>query len=375
MPKLNDHGLGGGGGKALGVPVFPFSNNTEIFVEDLENYETFNKVYGDATGEAPVNFNSNAHCVIGDEIFIFGTSNTIAECYKYNVKTKVWTKLSNSINTSKIDWMVPDKLNGNISIYYGEVGGTIYKYTISSNTHTFILDTSSYHKFKNSKAVYNNAHIWTSGGNYASNQNNLFYSFSLRTNGFTKRTNLPIGMVQHGMVSHGDSIYFFGGTAYGQRAYRYDVSTATFTQLTNIPDPYYEGPCISDDNFIYLINSAYDSANDNRIWIYDIVANTYTVHAEGGTNVNRSNGHAGIIDDLIYVIGGTNGPKTGYSMRLLAGKLKQALLIRLFKNTKLYTDGDVSLNDESLVKSNGVVNIPSDGEYLLVDASYATIGG
>ena len=35
MPRLNDHGLGGGG-KSLGVPVYPL-NKKKVVKEDLEN--------------------------------------------------------------------------------------------------------------------------------------------------------------------------------------------------------------------------------------------------------------------------------------------------------------------------------------------------
>lgn len=372
MPKLNEHGLGGGG-KAIGVPVYPFSNNTEIFIEDLETYDVFNKIYGDATAEAPVEFKSNAHCVIGDEMFFIGTRSTVGECYKYNVKTREWTKLSNNMASNTPVWAVVDELNGGTDIYYGATT-VIYKYDTLTDTHSHVFNVTAY-PLTDTRVVYNNGSIWISGGNYNSNYRQMFYQFSLRDYTFTKLTNLPVAMYAHGMVSHGDSIYLFGGITNPTIAYRYDVLNATFTSLANIPNNFHSGLCVSDDNFIYLINSGSNTASYNRIWIYDIAANKYTEHVEEGTAVNRADGHAGIIDDLIYVIGGTNGPKTGYSMRLIAGKLKQALLIRLFKNTKLYTDGNMSLNGESLDENNGAVTIPSDGEYTIVDASYATIGG
>ena len=125
MPKLSDHGLGGGS-KAIGVPIYPL-NTVDTLKKDYTN-GTWGQYYGDTTATAPVNLQGHASSVYGDEIYFIGHNSSASECYKYNVKTRVWTKLKDAPTTDNKSWAVTIGTD----IWYG-ANGYIFRYNIGNH--------------------------------------------------------------------------------------------------------------------------------------------------------------------------------------------------------------------------------------------------
>ena len=77
------------------------------------------------------------------------------------------------------------------------------------------------------------------------------------------------------------NIYLFGGAYnsnsarnYSQRAYKVDISTGTYTRLTDIPTYFVSGAATAIGSFIYLFGST--SGNSFMAYRYNTTNNTYT---------------------------------------------------------------------------------------------------
>lgn len=388
MPNLSNHGLGGGG-KALGVPVYPFETTTGI----IENSNgTLDAYYGnDMIATAPENIQGQASCQIGDEMYFIGTATNKGHCFKYNLRTKIWTRLSDSpYGGSDKEWAVPFMTD----IYYG-TGNLIVKYDTSSNTHT---SQGTFRYFAGSRATTDGENIYISGGNYSDSFKKMFNRFNPTTKEMDTLSEIPIELYNHGCIynEYGE-IYLFmpyqygisgGGTLYVTRVLRYTIKNDTFTVMSEINDFAYTGGMITISNgYIYLINSSYNEDMYNGVCIYDYKRTmTGTILSDSPTA--RYSGHVGVLDNVIYMIGGANGLLSGDAMIVIKGETSVASVCLLCKSSKVYTDGNVvggTITDfknkiivsdaVTLEKVNGAVRIPTDGKYALVGSSYATIGG
>ena len=386
MPRLNDHGLGGGG-KGLGVPVYPLIS-VDVKIKDKSG--TVYELYGENTAKAPFSLCKQASCVIGDEIYFIGTGDQILYCYTYNVKTRVWTQLANTPASTDKCWAVAIGSN----IYYCAEGETnIYVYHTSNNTHE--VYTSAPIHLNNSRATSDGANIYIFGGNYTSAYQKYAYKFDVIAKTFTRLTDMPTPRYDHSVVYCSDGyIYIFGGfTSAGMKTgHKYNTYTDTYTQLANIPINFYRGMIADVDDYIYLINSY--AENNKGLYRYDKNTNTFTT-LENTPN-QRYYGHANVIENVIYMMGYSTGgdlAKRGESMLSIAllDGTKKMKIIRLVKNSKLYTNADVATGEVTrydntnllnikndlkyMTKSNNVVTVNNDGEYILINGTYATIGG
>ena len=379
MPKLNDHGLGGGG-KVLGVPVYPLDTISALIEDDVNG--TFQQFNGDTTATAPEDIYQQASCVVGDEMYFIGTYTNTAHCYKYNVKTKVWTRLADCLTTFDKSWAV----NIGSDIYYsGEK--MIYRYDITHDSHTESTAFTPYSLIK-SRACTDGRDIYIFGGSATVNNRQYAYKVNISTDfSKTQLTNIPVAMYGHGCVYGEDGfIYLFGGDVNSKSAYRYNIASNVYEKLNDIPFTYAGGLIAKIDNHIYLIDSAL--LTTGIMYGYNIVNGSYTKLSN--PEVKRDHGHAGVVDGVIYMIGGYNNTryKNGNSMLVIKGTPINVVIQTLVKGVKCYSNGDVMVctikeimgqlivsSERTLEKINGAVVIPNDGEYVVVDSNYVTIGG
>ncbi|MBO5870831.1 MAG: hypothetical protein J6Q89_08790 [Clostridia bacterium] len=375
MPKLNDHGLGGGG-KSIGVPVYPYVSS-QALREDLEN-GTIRELWGDNTATAPVNVNiyEQASCVIGDEMYFIGNNTSYAECYKYNVKTKSWTKLSDSPDANAKNWAEAIGTD----IYYGAYN-YIYKYDTLNDTHSSM---GTFRRFKDSRSCTDGTYIYISGGNETTSMRSLMEKYDPTNNTITDLTDSPVPRYKHCMIYGGDGyIYIFGGTGSLVTAYKYSIAEDKHAALAEIPFNYQNGMIAKVYDYIYLINS---SSSNSTLCRYDMLDDTYRTLS--ATPTYRYYGHAGVIDNVIYMIGGAGGNTSGDTMLVTKVTELSVAILNLPSGCRCYTDGDVIDGEmtnfggynlltggSTLGKVNGVVSIPDDGDYIIVDGTYLTTGG
>lgn len=381
MPKLNDHGLGGGG-KVLGVPVYPHTNDGVLYGSNSGTYREFKGPDGVSGSHYA---SGDASSVKGDEFYILG-GRPHASCVKYNVKTKIWTTIASADDYERT-WAVTigDDIYYNSTTY-------IKKYDTVNNKHSSVVKHPG--NLIGSRAVADSTgeNIYIFGGESGYGMN--AYKFNISNNTFTKLTDVPSEADYHSVIyGYNNKIYIFGGTTNPQYAYEYNPSTDSYTQLTNIPMRYYNGLIACIRGFyqyqnIYLINTS-NTSYAKYAYVYHITKKTYT--RLSNTTYNRYNGHAGVIDNVIYMIGGSNATETVgavESMFIIQAIDRPILRTQLLKNTKIYTDGPVRYNalneilgltvmtDGTAVKRvDGMATIPDDNEYVMHDASYVTIGG
>lgn len=373
MPKLSDHGLGGGG-KAIGVPIYPFTMS-DVFIED-ENGTLVAK-YGDAITTIPESSYGNSGCANSDNVYLIGVLNNSKNCYKYNVKSKQWSKIADS--TSSGTWAVS---KGNY-IYYGDSSTNIYKYHTLNNTHSLLTGNASY--MGNSGATIDGDDIYIFGGNRNSGYRIKARKVNVTSTNYSLLKDIPSEMYNHVVVNGGNGyIYLFGGQVDSTTSYKYNIANDTYTAISESPMGCYGTMGVRIDNYIYLINSAH-SLYTKSIYAYDILTDTYT--SLGTTPYARQYGVAGEIDGDIYMVGGGTSSTiqiSGESVRI--GKIASLKLLhqRLTKGCKVYTDGNINTGtvnnkifeqETTLEKVNGVATIPADDEYFIIGGNYATIGG
>lgn len=375
MANLEDHGLGGGG-KSLGVPIYPLHDRT-IFArhDSLGSYVNYN---GGGITKGIYNLIENASSVVGDSIYFMGTNSGSAYACKYNTSTDKWTTLANCTDDSNKYWAVTI----NDIVYYGGYS-KISKYDPTNNTHTVLFTHSS--NFNGAKADTDGTDIYIFGGTSGLTS---AYKYSVVNNTLTTLANIPINMTQHSVKYGGDGyFYLFGGSKNPNTAYKYNISTNAYTSILAIPYSHYNAMITRIRSTIYLIDG-YDSSVQQLLYAYNINANTYT--ALPNLQSKRYTGHAHVVDYLTYIIGG--GAKTldptGGDIALIDRLYKNKMTQMGFsKNTKVYYNGAMSngiryvmgypFQDPSkiITKSNNMVVIPEDGLYEIVGGDYATIEG
>lgn len=382
MPRLEDHGIGGTGGKALGVPLYPL----DMFDGYVQNDGgTLRVLEGSSIATIPETSYSNAGCTIGDLIYLIGMKSNENACYKYNVKTREWTKLTDSPYEGLKIWAV----SHGSDIYYGCAGSTsIYKYDTISDTHSLLLSATG-HVMDYSRATIDGDNIYIFGGNSSATYQTYATRVDIANETYTRLKTIPIGMYNHSVVSGGDGyIYLFGGQVNSTIAYKYSIADNVYSAISDIPVSFYGTMIVRIDNYIYLINSA-QSLSKQMIYAYDILTDTYT--SLGSTLKARQYGNAGVVDGVIYMIGGGTGSTTyssGDTIMPIKGEVNTFTSRRLPQGVKVYTDGDVCSGsyidfdgnkvfkvNTTLGKINDVVTTPVDGDYAMIGSSYATMEG
>lgn len=379
MPKLNDHGLGGGG-KPLGIPMYPV--RTHAVLEDNYSNGEWVQYYGDSTATAPFSTDVRAMCNIDHFIYVVGVGGEYTAMYRYDILNRSWTKLTSTPTSDDKSWAV---VIGS-DIWYG-AKGYIFKYSVSSNTHTQIA--SFPYVMQGTEACTDGEYIYIFGGGTSSTYYKTAYKFNISTTTFTQLTNIPVTMAQQGCVYDDGYVYLFGGAFNPTSAYKYSIANNTYTTLATIPFSYENGMIVKLDRYIYLINSYANPKT--QLYAYNIYVTNGSYTALSNTPNGRVYGHAVVYDGVIYMMSGGMTSTTyasGDTMVVMRAKKRTGSYQQLFKGSKCYTDGDVYVGGVSekcgrlilkggsiLGKKNGITTIPNDGKYLILYAKYATIGG
>lgn len=142
------------------------------------------------------------------------------------------------------------------------------------------------------------------------------YKFDTTTNTFTQLSDLPYSGYGIAVAAHGTDLYMFGGcwssTVY-TNAYKYDTLTDTFTQLTSIPYKTGQTGIAINGTDIYLIGGYSGSTQLSNTYKYDILTDTYTQLANLPSKRNAA--AAVLHNNSIYVLGGFNGKSMGDMLR------------------------------------------------------------
>lgn len=113
----------------------------------------------------------------------------------------------------------------------------------------------------------------------------------------------------------GDKIYGFGG--YPKKAFVYDTTNNTLTNLAAFPDNYYNYPCCAYYNnniYIYGGFSTDSSYAANFIRVYNISGNSYSTWTIGSTLSYASS--AVVVKDKLYAICGSSGNSMMYTLKI-----------------------------------------------------------
>lgn len=218
------------------------------------NYK-YNPVTQEMTQNTDIPFNFYRSCIvaIGTDIYLLGSGHVTGTLpksnYKYDTLTDTYTQLAN----------IPYNFYNGCAVSYendiylfGGTGGstTAYKYNVASNTYTQLANIPT--GFQYSSAIVRGGKIYLFGGN-TQNASNYIYVYDIATNSYTSfGVSIPYHFYGGRVALVNSNIYLFGGANAPTNAYKLNLATKTFTQLTNIPRNFQEGESVLFDDSIYL---------------------------------------------------------------------------------------------------------------------------
>ena len=100
------------------------------------------------------------------------------------------------------------------------------------------------------------------------------YKYNISTNTYTRLTDIPYDYRDGSTVAIGTDIYLFGGRA-GNSAYKYNTLTDTYTQLTDVPYTMVFSGIVAIGTDIYLFGSGNGSASQYA-YKYNTLTDAYT---------------------------------------------------------------------------------------------------
>ena len=290
----------------------------EHYISDDEVFTSIGWASTDTTRSIPYTANQASSVSIGDYIYLLSTSSTnYYNNYKYNTKTKEWTKLSDlpirfygsqatvvgtdiylfgsySDSSSynkvyKYDTLTdtytqladaPSDYKYGIAIYkdgfiylLSSYGRNCYKYNISTEVYTSLLsypavDTNP--KPNQVAIVGNYIYVFSSAHDAAQRNAKDAYRYDILENTWTKLSNTPNYIIWSCVASLGSNIYIFGGgdtyyQSYPSYTYKYDTENDTYTRLDNVPyGSYMQGTAVAVNNDIYLLGGNSSNGTVNR---------------------------------------------------------------------------------------------------------------
>lgn len=240
----------------------------DVYILD---YATSGFRYNVVTGESekityPSDCTVNMACTYNDDIYLFGYNSTNA--FKYNTITKEFTQLATAMPRTVTETLEAVLVGEYIYLLGGAWGNTsnntygcAYKYSIANDTYTKLSNTplKSIMGGWACKKVGDKIYIF---GSYSGS--NTMYEYDIASDSYTKKAALgyPIKNAQTLACVIGTDIYYFGthdsSTTYATKAYKYDTTTDTHTQLPDIPHNFYYGysgaAVAYYDNKVYLMS-------------------------------------------------------------------------------------------------------------------------
>lgn len=221
---------------------------------NYSNYK-YNPATQEMTQNTNIPFNFYRSCIvaIGTDIYLLGSGHVIGTLpksnYKYDTLTDTYTQLANIPYNFYNGCAVA--YENNIYLFGGTGGSTTaYKYNVDSNTYTQLTNIPK--GFQYSSAIVRAGKIYLFGGN-VQNSSNFIYVYDISTNSYTSfGLSIPYHFYGGKAVLVNSNIYLFGGNNAPTNAYKLDLISKTFTQLTNIPRKFQEGEAVFFDDSIYL---------------------------------------------------------------------------------------------------------------------------
>ena len=180
-------------------------------------------------------------------------------------------------------------------------------------------------RYNSSVSIGNDVYVFGGATNInAGNETNSLtaYKYNILTDTWTQLTDIPYYFFFGGTVAIGTDIYIFGShnSSYSKRAYKYDTLTDTYTRLTDIPFNYTDMPVTSIGTDIYLFggggwNVAYTA------YKYDTLTDTYTKLSNIPYEFYYTSYEA--VNTDIYLFGGYGGNKKAYKYDTLTDTYTQ----------------------------------------------------
>ena len=216
-------------------------------------------------------------------------------------------------------------IGGDASWNDGIKHNSIFKYTPSTNTVSYITDTTSYVSASSSKylympsaALYGNT-IYIFGGGTSSNYNTRtdeIQTFNVDTGVVaTLSSTLPYTLNQAGACCIGDAIYLFGGTTFASKLsltnaiIKYDIYSGTVSTVATLPNGVNCISAVQYGQYAYLFGGA-NSANSyggSASRCFDLIIRfdsaTNTVTTLDVTLPLASCCVAGLVGNVIYIYG------------------------------------------------------------------------
>ena len=166
--------------------------------------------------------------------------------------------------------------------------------------------------WEGSMANYNNRIYFTGGEGFT----NLLRIYDIATNTWTTGASLPVGVMQHKVVSDNNgSLYVFGGrlasTTATNSVQKYNIATDTWSVVSTIPVQKNQfGAVLGPNGLIYLIAGKDNYGNNSGpffsdVQVYNPCSNTWTTAPSHP--VAHGELAAATVSNGIYAMGGTNG--------------------------------------------------------------------
>jgi len=181
--------------------------------------------------------------------------------------------------TKKGLWLQTNHTYENIildeNVYYGDE----WESSASTPVIPYNANAGSAVNVGNEIYVFGGASQGLSG--YADSLSVKAYKYNLLTDTWTQLTDIPFNYFGGGATSVGTDIYLFGGKGSYKAAYKYDTLTDTYTQLANNPNYFFAMPVIPIGTDIYLLGTNNSqSGYTDRNYKYNTLTNTYSRMAD-----------------------------------------------------------------------------------------------
>jgi N-acetylneuraminic acid mutarotase len=198
-----------------------------------------------------------------------------------------------------------------------------------------------------------NGLIYLYGGLPATGQRTQdLWKYDPATNQWTQLPNGPNPRERGSLVEVGGLLYLVGGRSttepLAQPVQCYDPVAGTWTAKASMSQIRYDATVVAIGTLIYL-HGGFASADNNMLWVYDTVADTWGVLAPNtGTGNARSDHWAGVVDGKMYVGGGNSqtntdiykyDPDSNVWIKLKAHTPRQFQAVAVSYNGKVYVHG------------------------------------
>ena len=148
------------------------------------------------------------------------------------------------------------------------------------------------------------------------------YKYDTTTDTYTQNTNIPNNFYCASAVAIGNNIYLLGGDNNqnkGKYNYKYDTTTDTYTQNRDIPNTFTNDSAVAIGTDIYLLGGYFSGDNSNN-YKYNTIDNNYTKNKD--IPYAFVNGSVVAVGNNIYLLGGNNSSNYKYNISDYSGKIK-----------------------------------------------------